>query len=437
VNLIAPSLQRVAASFLMAGVLQVAILTADAASFFPRADRVHQEALLVDGHNDITSVMLDSGFDLGDRGDHADGIVYDFKNPQAPRAGQKFRTQTDLRRMKQGGVDAQFFSIYVNARSLNRKPSEGGGPARRALDMIDSLARQVAKHSDEMEMARSVADIRRIVRRDKIAALMGLEGGYAIEDSLAVLRTFHQLGIRYMTLTHTDSTDWADSSGDFNNPDVRHHDGLTDFGREVVREMNRLGMMVDISHVADATFWDVLETTRSPVIASHSSCRALANHPRNLTDEMLRALGTNGGIIMLNFADEFVDQRVVDFKKQMREFESAAQKKYPEDPEKARAECQAYYSTNYPRPPVSLLVNHIEHVVKVAGIDHVGLGSDFDGEIRPPIGLEDVACFPRITASLAQRGYSDGDIKKVLGENLLRVMAAVEAVGEARVERLE
>jgi membrane dipeptidase len=398
-----------------------------AASYFPRADRIHGEALLVDGHNDITSVILDSGFDLGERGDHPDGILFDFKKPPPPRPGQKFRTQTDLRRMKQGGVDAQFFSIYVNARWLNQKPAEGGGPARRALDMIDALGRQISKHSDEMELARGVADIRRIVRRGKLAALMGLEGGYAIENSLAVLRTFHQLGIRYMTLTHTDTTDWADSSGDIDNPAVLHHDGLTDFGRDVVREMNRLGMMVDVSHVADSTFWDVLETTRAPVIASHSSCRALADHPRNLTDDMLRALGTNGGVIMLNFANEFVDQRVVDFKKQFRSFELATQKKYPDDPQKARAECQAFFSTNYPRTTVSLFVNHIDHVVKVAGIDHVGLGSDFDGEITPPVGLEDVSRFPAITASLAQRGYSDGDIKKVLGENLLRVMSAVEA----------
>jgi membrane dipeptidase len=281
-------------------------------------------------------------------------------------------------------------------------------------------------------LATTAAEVRKAAAEHKIAALMGMEGGHMIDDDVRLLRLYAALGVRYMTLTHFKNNNWADSS-----TDAAAHNGLTPLGKDIVREMNRLGMMVDISHVADATFWDVLETTRSPVIASHSSCRALANHPRNLTDEMLRALGTNGGIIMLNFADEFVDQRVVDFKKQMREFESAAQKKYPEDPEKARAECQAYYSTNYPRPPVSLLVNHIEHVVKVAGIDHVGLGSDFDGEIRPPIGLEDVACFPRITASLAQRGYSDGDIKKVLGENLLRVMAAVEAVGEARVERLE
>ena len=432
-NSFAFPVQRAAALLFVAGLAGLFVSTAAGASFLPRADRIHREALVIDGHNDITSVILDSGFDLGDRGDYPDGIIFDFKNPPRPRPNQRFRTQTDLRRMQQGGVDAQFFSIYVNARFVNRKSSEGGGPARRALDMIDALRSQVARHPDALELARSVADIRRIAREGKIAALMGLEGGYAIEDSLGVLRTFHQLGVRYMTLTHTETSNWADSSGDAGNAAVVHHGGLSDFGREVVREMNRLGMMIDISHVADSTFGEVLKTTRAPVIASHSSCRALADHPRNLTDDMLRALAANGGMIMLNFADEFVDQRVVDFKKQLRVVEVAAQKKYPDAPDKARAECQDFYSTHYPTPRTTLsqFVNHIHHVVKIAGVDHVGLGSDFDGEITPPVGLEDVSTFPRITAALMQAGYSDGDIKKVLGGNLLRVMGEVETAASS------
>jgi membrane dipeptidase len=417
-----------------ASVLAVAVTGASSdATLRARAERLHRNAIVVDGHNDIPSVMLDSGFDLGERGDHADGLIYDFRKPQGIVAGRKFKTQTDLRRMKAGGIDAQFFSIYVNARSLNKTPANGGGAARRALDMIDALSAQVALRPDEMEMARTVGDIRRISRRGKIAALMGLEGGYAIEDSLAVLCAFHQLGVRYMTLTHTATHDWADSSGDLGEPGVRRHGGLTDFGREVVREMNRLGMMVDVSHASDETFWDVLKTTRAPVIASHSSCRALADHPRNLSDEMLGALARNGGVVMLNFADGFLEGRLVEFNQKLRALEIEMQRKHPSDPKAAVEECQKFYAANHPgRTPLARLIDHIEHAVRVAGISHVGVGSDFDGEITPPDGMEDVSKFPNITLELIKRGYSDEAIRKVLGGNLLRVMAEVERVGASK-----
>jgi membrane dipeptidase len=226
-----------------------------------RAARIHREAIVIDTHNDVTSAILDDGFDLGMNGIGPDG---------------KLKTHTDLRRMKAGGLDAQFFAIYVGREYVNRPAEQGGGSARRALDMIDIVYEQVRRHPDLLEMAFTADDIRHIARKGKIASLMGIEGGHAIEDSLGALRMFYRLGVRYMTLTHTNTNNWADAEGDASNPRIKKHNGLTDFGRQVVREMNRLGMMVDISHVADKTFFDVIETTRAPVIASHSSARALA-----------------------------------------------------------------------------------------------------------------------------------------------------------------
>jgi membrane dipeptidase len=237
-----------------------------------RADKLHRQSIVIDTHNDITSPLLEDGFDLGMRGD----------DPSA-----KIKTHTDLRRMKAGGLGAEFFAVYVGKEFVNKKPAEGGGAARRALDVIDVVKEQIRRHPESLEAASTAADIRRIVKSGKIAALMGIEGGHAIEDSLPALRMFYKLGVRYMTLTHTNTNDWADSEGDINNSSVNHHNGLTDFGREVIREMNRIGMMVDVSHVADKTFYDVIATTRAPVIASHSSARAIANHPRNMSDDML------------------------------------------------------------------------------------------------------------------------------------------------------
>jgi len=259
-----------------------------------RAEKLHREAIVVDTHNDITSPLIDDGFDLAMSG-----------NDPAARV----KTHTDLQRMKAGGLDAEFFAVYVGKEFVNKKPSEGGGAARRAMDVIDVVKEQVGRHPESMELALTAADIRRIARKGKIAALMGIEGGHAIEDSLRTLRAFYALGVRYMTLTHTNTNDWADSEGDLNNTAVAHHNGLTEFGRQVVLEMNRLGMMVDISHVADKTFYDVIATTRAPVIASHSSSRAIANHTRNMSDDMLRELAKNGGVVMVNFYDGFLDPR--------------------------------------------------------------------------------------------------------------------------------
>jgi membrane dipeptidase len=381
-----------------------------------RAEKLHREAIVIDTHNDITTPILDQGFDLGMSGD----------DPQA-----KIRTHTDLRRMKAGGIDAEFFAIYVGREFINKKPSEGGGAARRALDMIDVVYEQVRRHPDALEMAYTCDDIRRIARKGRIAVLMGIEGGHAIEDSLHALRMFYKLGVRYMTLTHSNTNDWADSSGDINDPSVKHHNGLTDFGREVVREMNRIGMMVDISHVSDKTFYDVIEVTRAPVIASHSSARALADHPRNMTDDMLRAVAKNGGVVMVNFYDGFIDSSKTDLARRAVARQQELQKQFPNDPKRVEEEMQKWRAANSRgRTPLSVLIDHIDHIAKVAGIDHVGLGSDFDGVPLNglPEGMEDISKLPNITFELMKRGYSDVDIKKILGENLLRVMSSVERV---------
>jgi membrane dipeptidase len=392
--------------------------TRDEAALRARAERLHREAIVVDTHNDITSPLVDEGFDLAMSGDDP---------------SRKTKTHTDIRRMKAGGLDAEFFAVYVGKEYVNKKPAEGGGAARRALDVIDVVYDQVRRHPESLEMAYTADDIRRIAKRGKVAALMGIEGGHAIEDSLRTLRMFYKLGVRYMTLTHTNTNDWADSEADINNAAVKHHNGLTDFGREVVREMNRLGMMVDISHVADKTFFDVIETTRAPVIASHSSARAIANHTRNMTDDMLRAVAKNGGVVMVNFYDGFLDPRKAELAMRSRTLQEELSKKYPDDPKQAQEELNKWRAANDPgKTPLSVLIDHIDHIAKVAGIDHVGLGSDFDGVPSLPEGMEDISRLPNITVELMKRGYSDADIKKVLGENFLRVMSSVERVAASK-----
>lgn len=388
----------------------------DDAALRARAEKLHRQSIVVDTHNDITSPLVDDAFDLGMSGD----------DPAA-----KVKTHTDLRRMKAGGLGAEFFAVYVGKEFVNRSPKEGGGAARRTLDVIDSVNEQVRRHPESLEMASTAADIRRIVKSGKIAALMGIEGGHAIEDSLGALRLFYKLGVRYMTLTHTNTNDWADSEGDINNPNVAHHNGLTDFGRQVIGEMNRIGMMVDISHVADKTFYDVIAATRAPVIASHSSARALANHPRNMSDDMLRAVAKNGGVVMVNFYDGFLDSRKAALALRARAMEDELKVKYSGDAKRVQDEITAWRAANDPgKTPLSVLIDHIDHIVKVAGVDHVGIGSDFDGVPLTglPEGMEDISKLPVITYELMKRGYADADIKKVLGENLLRVMSRVEHV---------
>ena len=373
------------------------LLAARAASGDPASDRIHRDAIVLDGHNDVPSLMLDYGFDLAmDGGDPSkrNALIYWVLGWLLPTPRpEDLHTHTDLRRLTAGGVDAQFFSIVPHSRYA----ATPGASKQRALAMIEALRAQVAAHADRLELATSAADVRRIAASGKIAALMGLEGGHAIENDLENLRAFHAQGVRYMTLTWTNTNEWADSSGD----DPRHH-GLTEFGVEVVREMNRLGMLVDISHVSDETFWDVMEAASKPVIASHSSARALVDVPRNMTDEMLRAVAKNGGVVMVNFGGSFVD------------------------PHKAGLASALWDVVSHfgPSPvPLALLLDQIDHVARVAGPDHVGLGSDFDGTVFLPEDAGDVAGFPAITAGLAARGWSEADLRKLLGENALRVLA--------------
>jgi len=379
----------------------------DDAKLRERAMKLHREAIVIDTHNDITSPMTDEGFDLGARDTSG-------------------KLQTDIPRMKEGGLDAEFFAIYVAA-----KYAKEGGAARRAMDMIDGVYEQARRHPESLEMAFTSDDIRRIHKTGRVAALMGIEGGHAIEDSLSALRQFYRLGVRYMTLTHTNTNNWADSSGDINNPNVKHHNGLTDFGREVVREMNRLGMMVDISHVSDKTFWDAIETSQAPVIASHSSARALTDAPRNMTDDMLKAVAKKGGVVMVNFGKGFVNTKFAKPSPETQAKMDEVRNQYSGDQATMRAKLRELQGPP-PLVPLDMLIDHFVHIAKVAGVDHVGIGSDFDGVGgQLPEGMEDVSKLPAITYELLKRGFSDADVKKVLGENFLRTMAEVERTAKS------
>ncbi len=360
--------------------------------------RVHREAIVVDAHADTLQRVLDLDVDLGKR--LADGHV-------------------DFPRMREGGLDAQFFSIWVD-------PAYGSEALKRALKQIDALKQQLARHPSQAALAISAADIRRLARERKLAALMGLEGGAVIGNDLGLLRALYDLGVRYMTLTHSVSHDWADSSA---GPERWH--GLNDFGRDVVREMNRLGMLVDVSHVSEETFRDALETTTRPVIASHSSARALCDHHRNLTDAQLRAVAANGGVVMVNFYPAFLDD---DYRKRANEAERAAKPQlsglgaaYLDDPvglSKALWDLRAQIQGELEAPGVARIADHIAHIAKVAGVEHVGLGSDFDGVPRLPEGMEDCARLPALTRELWRRGFREAELRKILGENFLRVFEA-------------
>jgi membrane dipeptidase len=326
----------------------------------------------------------------------------------------------DLPKMREGGLDAEFFAIYVAG-----KYAKEGGAARRALDVIDSVRRTVERYPEKMGLATTAADVRRLKAEGKVAALMGIEGGHAIENSIPALRSFFDLGVRYMTLTHSNTNDWADSSGD-----KPRWSGLNVLGRRVVAEMNRIGMIVDISHVSDDTFHNVIEVATAPPFASHSSCRAICNAPRNMTDDMIRALAKKGGVIQINFASGFLDE---DFRlkndARREQIKAQMQAKYPGDEAKQTEEGMKAAKALPPIPPPGLdkLMEHFEHAIKVGGVDAVGLGSDFDGVDSLPIGMENVTKLPMITYELLKRGHSEADIIKILGGNTLRVMEAVEA----------
>ena len=372
-----------------------------------RARKLHFSSILVDTHDDTTQRLMDGGFDLGPP--NTEGSI-------------------DIPRMKEGGLGALFFSIWM--------PSKVKGPeaVQRATAQIEAVRDQVRKHSNDLALAVTATQIRDAHKQGKIAVLMGVEGGHMINSNLAVLRKYAELGVRYMTLTHSGNCEWADSS-----TDKPAHNGLSDFGKQVIREMNRLGMIVDVSHVSDKTFRDVLEVSNAPVFASHSSCRAICDHPRNMSDDMMRALAAKGGIVQINFHEGFLSQ----------EFRNA-EKADPSINDAIAAEVQRrcgdregcqliegdkitreyVLQGKLPRVEWTKIIEHIDHAVKVAGIDHVGLGSDFDGA-NMPFGMEDASKLPKITEALLQKGYSDGDVKKILGENTLRLMSDVERVSKA------
>jgi len=356
---------------------------------------VQRSAILIDTHNDVTSDTVD-GLDVGLR---------------------RSTGHTDLHRLREGGVSATFFAAYVD-----KKYAKTGESAHRTLEMIDTIRHDiVGRYPARVRLALTAADIEAAHREGKFAALIGIEGGHAIEDSLRLLRDYYALGVRYMTLTHVNSNNWADSSGDVDDPSVTHHNGLTPFGRDVVHEMNRLGMMVDISHVADKTFWDALETSTAPLFASHSSCRAVSGIPRNMTDQMILALAKKGGVVDVNFGCEFVSQKSADAGLPWMTKIMAA----PDDA--TRTALTAEYRKSIVRATLNDAVDNIDHIVKIAGIGAVGIGSDFDGVECTPVGLDDVSKYPNLTRALLQRGYSSRDIRLIYGGNVLRVMRSVEA----------
>ena len=371
-----------------------------------KALKLHRSSIVVDTHNDILSIMLDENYDLG-----------------TPSAG---KYHTDIARMKEGGLTAEFFSVYVD-----RVYAERGGSARRALDLIDLVYRAAERHPGDLVMAYTSEDIRRAKKQKRIAALMGIEGGHAIEDSLFALRDFYRLGVRYMTLTHNNTNNWADACCD-----AGRHNGLSDFGKEVVREMNRIGMLVDVSHVSDKTMADVLDISTAPVIASHSSARALADRPRNIPDDLLRRFKQNGGVVMINFYPVFLDRRAIDASAardaRLKPERDRLREQFKSDPKRLEEELNRLTAANpLPPTPLSAIIDHIDHVAKVAGVDHVGIGSDFDGVPYLPTGMEDISKLPAITYELLRRGYSERDVRKVLGENFLRAFAQAERVTRA------
>lgn len=388
------------------------------AKLWAQALKIHKKAIIVDGHNDITSPMVDEDFDL------ATNSVGKFH-----KDGDPFHT--DLARLKASGITGNFFSIYVSSSYVRT-----GGSMRRAMDLIDATYRETEKHSDLLTICTTAAEIRAAKKKGKICSLMGIEGGHAIEDSLYALRDFYRLGVRYMTLTHNNTNNWADACCDTSAGGNRHG-GLNDFGREVIKEMNRIGMLVDLSHVSDDTMNDVLEMSTAPVIYSHSSARVYSDHKRNVPDDILKRVAKNGGVVMINFYPAFIDQRFRD--------ESAARSaklkpqldalaaQYKDDREGLNAAQRKLYAENpIYTPSYTKIVDHIEHVIKTAGIDYVGLGSDYDGIPLLPTGMEGMEDLVLVTYEMLKRGYNEKDIRKVLGENFLRAFAQAEKVAGAR-----
>lgn len=384
------------------------------AKLWQKALKIHKKAIIVDGHNDITGPMLDEDFDL------ATSTIGKYH-----RDGDPFHT--DLSRLKASGITGEFFSIYVGGNRMQTHDS-----MRRAMEMIDVTYREAEKHSGTLTMCTTSADIRRAKKQNKICALMGIEGGYAIENSLYALRNFYRLGIRYMTLTHNVTHAWADS-----HVTEPKHGGLNDFGREVVREMNRLGMLVDISHVSVDTMNDVLDVATAPIIASHSSARGVADHTRNVPDDVLRRIAQNGGVVMITFVTSFLDARTAresaERSTRIRSQIEALKEQHKND--------QAGYNKAYRKlladnpihmPDYTRIVDHIDHVKRIAGIDFIGIGSDYDGVPDLPLGMKGAEDLMLVTYEMLRRGYTETEIRKVLGENFLRAFSKAEQVAGNR-----
>ena len=383
-----------------------------------RARRLHAEAIVIDTHVDTTSRLLDPAWSFLDRHQPAE------RGSGGP-GGRPTGNAVDLPRMRAGGLDGAFFSIFMSGTVT------GPQAVKRSLEQIDAVRGLAVRHPDTIALATTAAEVRAAHAAGKTIALMGMEGGHMIDDSLAVLRMYAALGVRYVTLTHSVHTNWADSSGD----ELPTHDGLTAFGKDVVRELNRLGVMVDVSHVADKTFWDALDVSGAPLLASHSSCRAISGHPRNLSDEMIKALAAKGGVIQINFLDAYLDHDLYlaqeDRRRELAPLRKELEQKYP-GPENGARRMQELRRAMaampaLPRPSWEKIVEHIDHAVKLVGDEHVGLGSDFDGASMP-IGMEDATQLPKITGALVRKGYTDQQVRNILGENVLRLMTRVEQV---------
>ncbi|REK12910.1 MAG: membrane dipeptidase [Planctomycetota bacterium] len=370
------------------------------------ARRIHESAILIDGHNDLPWAIRSNGSSSFTR--------MNIAEPQP-------KLHTDIPRLRAGGLKAQFWSVWVPAGTRH-----DGKSLSTTLEQIDIVRAMIERYPDTFELALTAEDIERISGEGKIASLIGVEGGHSIENSLAVLRQLYDMGARYMTLTHSDTLDWADSA-----TDDETHGGLTPFGEEVVREMNRLGMLVDLSHVSPATMKHALRVTEAPIIFSHSSARAIADHPRNVPDDVLRLTAENGGVVMVNFYPGFVVPSAAARGKEALPLLRALKEKYGSDTDKIRTEMRNWALKNpMDNGSIHIVLDHIDHIAKVAGVDHVGLGSDYDGIDKVPAQLEDVSTYPKITQGLLDRGYSEADIRKILGTNLLRVMRGAESTAK-------
>ena len=377
----------------------------DDAALLERARAIHRQVPLIDGHNDYPWAVREQA--------QRDLDKLDISRPQPS-------IMTDIPRLRAGGVGGQFWSVYVPVEL------QGQAAVTATLEEIDTVYRMLRKYPETFELALTADDVERAFKKGRIASLIGMEGGHSIDNSLAALRMFYQLGARYMTLTHSKNVPWADSC-----TDTPASNGLSPFGEEVVREMNRLGMLVDLSHTSPDTMADAIRVSEAPVIFSHSSARALNDVPRNVPDDILRELPKNGGVVMVTFVPGFLSPKVTAWNNQQTAEQERLAKLFPNDPAAVKAGVDAWAKANpAPRATVADAADHIDHIRQVAGIDHIGLGGDFDGITQVPQGLEDVSKYPSLTAELLRRGYKEDDVKKILGLNILRVMRGAEKISK-------